>query len=143
MTTRAYLQSYLLTRLAIGVSLFGHGLQRFSWLDKFSHGMATEFANSILPAFAVLGFGYLLPFAEFTIGLLLILGLFTRPAAVAGSILMILLIFGTTTIGKWDNIPSQLLHIVFLLGVLVCAGRYDKWSLDLFLGLQRTGGAAE
>ena len=67
MTTPAYLQSYLLTRLAVGVSLFGHGLQRLPRLDKFGHGMPAGSANSILPAFAVLGFGYLLPFAEFPI----------------------------------------------------------------------------
>jgi thiosulfate dehydrogenase (quinone) large subunit len=136
----AYKQSFLLARLAIGASAIGHGLVRLPKLDKFSHGMAAEFPHSILPQALVLGFGYFLPFAEFGIGLLTLVGLFTRPAAVAGSLLMTVLIFGTTTIEKFDNIPSMLLHVLFFIGVLVFADRYDNWSLDRAFGLRKTGG---
>jgi thiosulfate dehydrogenase [quinone] large subunit len=136
----AHKQSFLLTRLAVGTSLFGHGLVRLPKLDKFSHGMAAGFQHSILPEGFVLGFGYVLPFAEFGIGLLTLLGLFTRPAAIAGSLLMIALIFGTTAIEKFENIPSMLLHILFFIGVLTFADRYDNWSLDLALGIRKTGG---
>ncbi|HET6255078.1 MAG TPA: DoxX family membrane protein [Puia sp.] len=136
----AHQQSFLLTRLAVGISLFGHGLVRLPKLEKFSHGMAAEFQHSILPEGLVLGFGYFLPFAEFGIGLLTLLGLLTRPAAVAGSLLMIVLIFGTTAIEKYENIPSMLLHILFFIGVLVFADRYDNWSLDRAFGLRKTGG---
>ena len=138
----AHKQSFLLTRLAIGASLFGHGLVRLPKLDSFSHGMAAEFAHSILPASLVLTFGYSLPFLESMIGLLTLIGLLTKPAAVAGVIVMILLIFGSATIEKFGNIPSQLLHIIFFLGVLLFADRYDNWSLDLALGLRKTGGLA-
>jgi thiosulfate dehydrogenase [quinone] large subunit len=123
--------SFLLARLAVGTSLFGHGLVRLPKLDKFSHGMAGAFQHSILPGSLVLVFGYTLPFAEFLIGLLLLVGWFTRGALVAGAVLMILLIFGTTTIEQWDAIPSQLFHIVFLLGLLIYVDRYDSYSLDL------------
>lgn len=127
----AFKQSFLLARLAIGTSLFGHGLVRLPKLEKFSHGMAGQFQHSILPEPLVIAFGYALPFAEFVIGLLLLLGLFTRGALVAGAVLMILLIFGTTTIEQWDAIPSQLFHIVFLVGLLIYVDRYDSYSLDL------------
>jgi thiosulfate dehydrogenase [quinone] large subunit len=136
----AHKQSFLLTRLAAGTSLFGHGLVRLPKLDKFSHDMAAGFQHSILPEGLVLGFGYILPFAEFGIGLLTLLGLFTRPAAIAGSLLMIALIFGTTAIEKFENIPSMLLHILFFIGVLTFVDRYDNWSLDLALGIRKTGG---
>ena len=135
----AYQQSFLLTRLAVGTSLFGHGLVRLPKLDKFSHGMAAQFQHSILPEGLVLGFGYFLPFAEFGIGILTLLGLFTRPAAIAGSLLMTVLIFGTTTIEKFENIPSMLLHVLFFIAVLVFADRYDFWSLDRVLGFRKTG----
>jgi thiosulfate dehydrogenase [quinone] large subunit len=133
-------QSFLLARLAIGTSLFGHGLVRLPKLDLFSQGMAAEFQHSILPQGLVLGFGYFLPFAEFGIGLLTLLGLFTRPAAIAGSLLMIALIFGTTAVEKFENIPSMLLHALFFIGVLIFVDRYDNWSLDRAFGFRKTGG---
>src|ERR1700722_17517470 len=113
----AYKQSFLLARLAIGASLFGHGLVRLPKLDKFSHGMAGLFERSILPQPLVLAFGYFLPFAEFGIGLLTLIGLFTRHAAVGGALLMILLIFGSTTVEQWDGISSQLTHLAFFVGL--------------------------
>jgi thiosulfate dehydrogenase [quinone] large subunit len=129
----AYKKSFLLARLAVGTSLFGHGLVRLPKLGKFSHGMAGQFQHSILPQALVIAFGYALPFAEFGIGLLLLIGLFTRTALVAGAVVMILLIFGTTTIEQWDAIPSQLFHVVFCVVLLVFLDRYDSWSLDLAL----------
>jgi thiosulfate dehydrogenase [quinone] large subunit len=132
----AYKQSFLLARLAIGTSLFGHGLVRLQKLDKFSHGMADHFQHSILPQPLVLAFGYFLPFAEFGIGLLTLAGLWTRKAAVAGALLMILLILGATTIEQFDAIPSQLLHAAFFIGLLIFVDRYDNWSLDQALRRQ-------
>jgi thiosulfate dehydrogenase [quinone] large subunit len=129
----AYKKSFLLARLAIGTSLFGHGLARLPKLDKFSHGMAGQFQHSILPHPVVIAFGYALPFAEFGIGLLLLIGLFTRTALVAGAIMMILLLFGTTTIEQWDAIPAQLIHAAYLVVLLIFVDRYDSWSLDLVL----------
>lgn len=129
----AYKQSFLLTRLAIGTSLFGHGLVRLQKLDKFSHAMAGLFQHSILPQSLVLFFGYCLPFLELGIGLLTLTGLFTRQAAVAGALLMIFLIFGSTTIEQWDSISPQLFHLAFFVGLLIFVDRYDNWSLDLAL----------
>ena len=129
----AYKQSFLLTRLAIGTSLFGHGLVRLQKLDKFSHAMAGLFQHSILPQSLVLFFGYCLPFLELGVGLLTLTGLFTRQAAVAGALLMIFLIFGSTTIEQWDSISPQLFHLAFFVGLLIFVDRYDNWSLDLAL----------
>lgn len=109
---------YLLARLAIGMSFFGHGLVRLPKLEKFSNGMVSEFQKSMLPAVLVAPFSYILPFAEFLIGLLLLVGLFTRQVLVAGCIVMILLILGTTLIENWAQLPTQLIHIFFLLVLL-------------------------
>ncbi len=95
--------------------------------------MAALFPHSILPQSLVLGFGYFLPFAEFGIGLLMLAGLFTRQVAVAGALLMIILIFGSTTVEQWDGISTQLIHAAFFIGVLIFVDRYDNWSLDLAL----------
>lgn len=123
---------FLLLRLAVGASMFGHGLVRLPKLRAFSQWMTGSFERSLLPQSLVTPFSYALPFAEFVIGLLLILGLFTRPALAAGGITMVLLIFGTSLIENWEAIPSQLLHVAFF-AVLLQYGQYNSWSLDRFI----------
>jgi len=110
--------SFVFLRLGIGLSLFGHGLVRLPKLQGFSKWMIGNFANSILPQSLVLPFSYALPVAEFGIGLLLITGLFTKGALAAGSIVMLLLIFGSCLIEEWSALPSQLIHLLFLAGLL-------------------------
>ena len=123
-------KAFLLLRLGIGTSSFGHGLVRLPKLDKFSQGMITEFQHAMLPEPLVTAFAYALPFAELIVGLLLLLGLFTRHALVAGAIVMILLIFGTTAIEQWNNLNSQLIHLLFLAGLLPFVDEYNTWALD-------------
>jgi len=105
--------AYLLLRLAIGTSMFGHGLVRLPKLEAFSHWMVGSFEKSILPPALVTPFSYLLPILEFIIGVLLIIGLFTRSALIAGSLVIIVLIFGSSMIENWDAVPSQLIHVAF------------------------------
>ena len=121
--------AYLLARLAIGASMFGHGLVRLPKLAAFSKWMVGSFTKSILPDALVAPFSYILPFAEFTIGLLLLIGLFTKQAAVAGALVMIVLIFGSTTIENWDMIPVQLIHVAFF-AVLIQFVQYNSYALD-------------
>jgi thiosulfate dehydrogenase (quinone) large subunit len=121
--------TYFLLRLSIGASMFGHGLVRLPKLNTFSAGMIEHFKKSILPEAIVLPFSYLLPFAEFIIGLLLLIGLFTRQASIAGGLLMVVLIFGTTTIEGFDALPSQLIHAAFF-AVLLQFAANNAWALD-------------
>lgn len=105
--------AFLILRLAIAISMLGHGLARLPKLNTFSQWMVGSFEKSILPQALVIPFSYALPIAEFCIGLLLLVGLFTKPAAFAGAAVLLILLFGTTTIENWEAIPSQLLHIIF------------------------------
>jgi len=110
--------TYLLLRLSVGTSMFGHGLVRLPKLTAFSHWMVGSFQKSFLPVELVTPFSYLLPVAEFVIGLMLIIGLFTKQALIAGGLVMVLLIFGTTMIENWDAIPVQLIHSAFFATLL-------------------------
>jgi thiosulfate dehydrogenase (quinone) large subunit len=85
---------FLFTRIAIGTSLFGQGLVRLPKLAAFSR-MTGTFKASLLPQVIAIPFSYALPFAEFGIGLLLLLGVFYRQALIAGAVVMMLLIFGS------------------------------------------------
>ena len=120
---------FLLLRLALGARMLGHGLVRLPKLRGFSHWMVSSFERSMLPKSLVIPFSYALPVAEFIIGLLLILGLFTRPALVAGGVTMALLIFGTSLIENWEAIPSQLIHAAFF-AVLLQYVQFNRWAID-------------
>ncbi|MEX6686433.1 DoxX family membrane protein [Danxiaibacter flavus] len=124
--------SFLLLRLAIGASMLGHGLVRLPKLQTFSKWMTGNFEKSMLPNGLVLPFSYVLPVAEFTIGLLIMLGLFTRPALIAGSIVMIMLITGTALIENWDALPSQLIHVA-IFAALINASGYNTLAIDNIL----------
>jgi thiosulfate dehydrogenase [quinone] large subunit len=121
--------AFFLLRLAIGASMFGHGLVRLPKLQGFSAWMLGSFQKSMLPAAIVRPFSYVLPVAEFVIGLLLVLGLFTRYSLVAAAVVMIILIGGTTLIENWEALPSQLIHIAFF-AVLLHFINSNKISLD-------------
>ncbi|WP_348825020.1 DoxX family membrane protein [Flavobacterium aestuarii] len=121
--------SFLVLRLGIAISMFGHGLVRLPKLAAFSQWMAGSFEKSILPKLVVTPFSYALPVAELGIGLLLLTGLFTRPALLLCSIVMLALLFGTAMIENWEAIPSQLLHLLFC-AVLLQFIESNSWALD-------------
>jgi len=122
--------AFLLARVAVGISLFGHGVVRLPKAGAFSEWMRDRFEKNWLPAPVVGTFGYVLPWIEFGIGLLLIIGLFTRSALTGGAILMIVLIGGCCLIEDWSAIPSQLLHAGFCALLLIFVERYNYYSVD-------------
>lgn len=109
--------------------MFGHGLVRLPKLNGFSTWMIGTFQKSMLPKALVTPFSYLLPVAEFTIGLLLLSGLFTKPALIAGAAVIMILIFGSCMIENWEILPSQLIHAAFF-AVLLQFITSNKYSLD-------------
>src|SRR5690606_38647964 len=110
--------AYLVTRLAIGATLFFHGLVRLPKLTSFVQGTVGSFENSMLPTALVEPFGYVIVFGELITGLLLLIGWYTRIAATAAGMLMVLLIVGTCLIENWGALPSQLIHTAFLIVVI-------------------------
>ncbi|KAF2078856.1 DoxX family protein [Flavobacterium sharifuzzamanii] len=124
--------SFLLLRLAIAISMFGHGLVRLPKLVSFSNWMVGSFENSMLPKIIITPFSYILPIAEFAIGLFLLLGIFTKPSLVAGAVVMLILLFGTSMIENWEAIPSQLIHIAFF-ALLLHFADYNSWAIDTLI----------
>ena len=121
--------AYLLSRLAIGLSFFGHGLIRLPKLSGFSQWMMGQFSKSFLPDFLVLPFSYALPVLEFLSGLLILIGLFTRQGLLLAGAISLALIFGTTMIENWDALPSQLIHVAFL-SVLLTYLPHNSYAVD-------------
>lgn len=129
--------AYLLMRLTIGASLFGHGLVRLPKLAVFHAQLMGEFKASIFPGVLVSVCGYALPFAELVTGVLLLAGALTRAAAVVGAVVMIVLVFGATSIEHFNVIGEQLVHTMFLVAV-VAFRSHNKYSVDHLLGGRRS-----
>jgi thiosulfate dehydrogenase (quinone) large subunit len=127
--------TYLILRVSVGMSMFGHGLVRLPKLPSFSQWMVSSFQNSMLTEALVRPFSYALPVAEFTTGLLLLLGLFTRQAALAGAAIIICLLFGSSMIEEWGAIPSQLIHGAFFAALLQFSAS-NRLALDTLLQLR-------
>lgn len=121
--------TFVLLRLAIGMSMFCHGFVRVFKLPKFSAWMVEKFANSMIPEAAVVPFSYALPIIELVIGVLLLVGLFTRVSLIVGGLTMIALIFGSGMIEDWGALPSQMIH-TFFFAVLLSYLNYNQYSVD-------------
>ncbi len=131
-------RTYLLARLPIAVSMFGHGLDRIPKLQGFSNHLVEQFSKSMLPAALVTPFSYILPFAELLTGVLLILGLFTRYACVLGVLIMLVLIFGSCMIEQWDNVFSQIIYGAYF-ALLYYFAFYNRYSFDRLVTRVETG----
>ncbi|MBU2907470.1 DoxX family membrane protein [Arenibacter algicola] len=103
-----------LFRISFGINYFFHGIVRIPNLDTFVTGMQNTFQDTLLPSFLVTSLAYAIPFAEFIIGLLLLLNKFTRETLIATFILMNILVIGSSFAQKWDLVGLQCTYIGFL-----------------------------
>jgi thiosulfate dehydrogenase [quinone] large subunit len=118
-----------LARVALGLNIAMHGYSRLPNLAGFGNGMVKQFDATFLPGPLVYATGCGIAIGEAIIGTLLFLGLLCRPALVIGTLLMLLLIFGSTLIQQWDIVSVQMIDIAFYTGLLATV-RYDRFSLD-------------
>lgn len=122
--------SYLLMRVALGMNFFGHGFFRIlTGVGAFAAGTAQSMAKGPLPHALTLSFGYCIPWLELLVGILLFLGLFTRPALVAGALFMVALTFGTTSVQNWAGAGTQLQYSFIFFAMLWLADA-DAYSVD-------------
>ncbi|NHE58151.1 DoxX family membrane protein [Cyclobacterium plantarum] len=121
--------SFIFIRLGVGISMLGHGLVRIPKISNFSSGMVDSFNGSYLPEFIIVPFSLVLPFLEFLLGLMLLLGWHTRMAGILGGVLMLFLMFGTAMIENWGALPSQMIHLLFFIFVYEFNDK-NAWALD-------------
>lgn len=117
-TMKDFATAFFFARLPVAVSLLGHGLVRLPKLRAFSEWMVTTMEKSVIPEFLLIPFGYLLPFAEAAIGILLLIRYRIRLTIYAALALMSILVLGSCSIENWPAIESQLLHSFYLFGLL-------------------------
>src|SRR5271170_141019 len=80
---------YALLRAVVGVNLMMHGVSRMiAGSGVFAAKLVIQFEHAPLPAWSVWVFGLTLPSIEGLLGILILVGLRTRAALVAASILI-------------------------------------------------------
>lgn len=140
-------------RLGLAVVMFASSIPKFADLPASVRAVR---AYALLPEQLVPLVGYGLPVIEFSLGLLLLLGLLTRPAAVVVGAMMVVFIAGIASAwarglsidcgcfgGGGQIAPDQttylqevLRDLVFLAAAALLAWRpHSRWALDTPLGL--------
>jgi thiosulfate dehydrogenase (quinone) large subunit len=123
--------AYAFLRFVFGINICFHGLSRLlgdhqaflAYLDK-SMATAVLIPKGTIPVFAAI-----LPWVETTIGLLVLLGLFTRIALIAGSLVMVLLMAGITLAQDWNVAGTQLIYCIIYF-VLLARLEWNRFSVD-------------
>lgn len=128
--------AYALLRITVGVMFLSYGIGKFVMGPaRFAVGLRERLAESVLPPSLVGLFGLVLPFAEVTIGALLVLGLFTRFALVLAALLMIALTFGAVMEPSPPTVAANV-NYALIIALLLWLVEHNGYALD------RTGGGA-
>ena len=122
--------AFVLGRLLLGLNFLMHGLVRIPKLAGFRAGIVKEFAAAPLPEALVSAYATALPFVEGGIGLLLVLGLWTRPALVAAMLVIMSLVFGSSLLEKWTLVGDQMVYGLYIITLVLHVQR-NRLCLDL------------
>jgi thiosulfate dehydrogenase [quinone] large subunit len=125
---------YTILRVSFGANIMLHGVSRFfmghaAFLAYLNHYFehAHGIPMSTLPTFASV-----LPWVETTLGLLLLLGLATRFALIAGAIVITCLVIGTNLAQDWLVSGLQLIY-AFVYYYLLAHIDENRISLDALI----------
>ena len=132
--------AYALLRIVVGLNLLMHGISRMLiGPGVFASKLVGQFAHAPLPGWSIWSFGMVLPAMEALLGFLLLIGLRTRAALVAGSLLIMVLTFGSGLVQDWSAAAIQLTYAL-VYSVLLFLLRYNGWSVDAWMSRQNSRG---
>jgi thiosulfate dehydrogenase (quinone) large subunit len=128
--------AYTILRLSFGANILLHGLSRIlngrpAFLAYLTHYF--EHAH-LIPASSLPAFGAVLPWVETTLGLLLMLGLFSRFTLIVGALVMTALVIGTNLAQDWLVSGLQLPYC-FIYYYLLIHLEQNRMSLDAWWGM--------
>ena len=128
--------AYTILRLSFGANILLHGLSRIlngrpAFLAYLNHYF--EHAHLISPGMLPL-FGAVLPWVETALGLLLMLGLFSRFTLIVGALVMTGLVIGTNLAQDWLVSGLQLPYC-FIYYYLLIHLEQNRMSVDSWLGM--------
>jgi thiosulfate dehydrogenase [quinone] large subunit len=122
--------AYAAFRITLGMNIFFHGAMRLiTGLDAWAAKESELFTNTLLPMWSVSAFLHTLPFVEVLLGTLTFLGLYTRWALIAGSLMLLTLVFGNDVRQDWNTVGNNMHYVLYYAG-LIAAYRYNAFALD-------------
>lgn len=113
--------AYTILRLSFGANIMLHGVSRLlaghaAFLAYLSHYFEK---TPLVPASVLPSFAWVLPPVETLLGLLLVLGLWTRFALIAGALVLAMLVVGTNLAQDWNVAGLQLIYAFLYCYLLV------------------------
>jgi len=128
---------YFILRLSLGVDMLMHYVVRTWGISKdFVPVTEKMFVGNLLPMSWVHIFLTVLPYFEGLLGVLLLLGLWSRWALTAEGLLVTVLLFGTALRSDWTVVSHQMIYLLFVF-ILLAVEDYDYFSVDALLARRR------
>jgi len=122
--------SYALLRVALGLNICLHGVVRWALgLRNSAESLLRMFQKTPLPAWSVYSLGYVLPIVEALVGACILFGFQTKRALISGSVLMLVLTFGSTLRQDWPTVGIQLMYSL-VYSLLLAGTPVNYYSLD-------------
>src|SRR5437879_1515250 len=123
--------AYTILRLSFGANIMLHGVSRLlaghaAFLAYLTHYFEK---TPLVPASLLPAFAWVLPPVETLLGLLLVLGLWTRFALIAGALVLAMLVVGTNLAQDWNVAGLQLIYAFLYYYLLVHRDR-NTVSID-------------
>lgn len=130
-----FIWAYTILRLSFGANIMLHGVSRlFAGHSAFLAYLSHYFEKApLIPAALLPSFAWVLPPVETALGLLLVLGLFTRFALIAGALVLTMLVIGTNLAQDWNVAGLQLIYAFLYYYLLVHRDR-NVVSIDGMMG---------
>lgn len=122
----------LVLRIALGGMLLLYGVAKFKMgVGDFAAEMSGMFSETVIPVGFAKAFLSVVPLVEVILGALILLGLYTRYAALASALLFALFIVGLTSTGNNDFILMMAANYIYIFAAfkLTCYP-HSNWSLD-------------
>ena len=124
--SRNFERAYAIFRMSLGFDIFMHGFARIlTGVAPFVAVTEKPFVKTIIPMPVVHYFLTILPYLEFAVGALLIVGLFTMQACIAGALIMIVLIFGMGARQEWGSVGNEMIYAAWYF--LLIAFNENNW----------------
>ena len=122
--------AYFVMRLILGINLTSHGIMRpITGMEAFVEQWVPTFTDTFLPISLVRAALYFIPVAELILGVLMVLGLFTRFALIGGVMVFALLLAGHAVRSNWGGIHLVMHYVAYY--VFLFALRSQNWlALD-------------
>lgn len=122
--------AYSLFRITFGANIFLHGVMRLViGHPAFLAYVTKQMQGAPVPSWFLPTFSYVLPYMEGSVGLLLLLGLFTRSGLIAGTLIILLLQIGSCLAQNWSVVGDQLVYSLSFFILLSLIDR-NRWSID-------------